>query len=236
MNINNCILKTFICLFFVLGYSSQSHSISFNFSSLFGTKKKSQHNESCDFHIQNSTFLFRADTTLIAPAVLNINFIQDYDGDGIPDKYDDCPASFGLASLKGCPPIDLTKTITYGNPSVKLKDSDFNLMVDIFNSLNFEGDNQLLCKNSKNQLNKLVTFLKKEKKLYIYISSYVDIDKNRMLNYLLSEMRASEIQKYLVNKGIARNRVSVMHFGDNMPVISLPLTRFEVEICDKMKK
>jgi hypothetical protein len=169
--------------------------------------------------------------------VLNVNIMYDVDidGDGIPNRFDNCPATFGLASMKGCPPFDLSKSVTYGNPTVNLKKGDFNLIIEIFNSLEFDGDQQLLSKDSEKQLNSLVKFLKKEKRIYLYISSYVNVSANRMKNYYLSESRAKSVRDYLVKNGIDDNRIATLFFGDMMPVVDLPATRFEVEICDKKK-
>jgi hypothetical protein len=169
--------------------------------------------------------------------VLNVNIMYDVDidGDGIPNRFDNCPATFGLASMKGCPPFDLSKSVTYGNPTVNLKKEDFDLMIEIFNSLDFEGDRQLLSNDSQKHLNSLIKFLKREKKIYLYISSYVNVSANRMQNYYLSESRVQSVHDYLVKNGIDDYRIGTLYFGDMMPVVDLPATRFEVEICDKKK-
>jgi outer membrane protein OmpA-like peptidoglycan-associated protein len=166
-----------------------------------------------------------------------VNFIYDVDvdGDGIPNRFDECPATFGSASLKGCPPVDHTKSITYGNHTVQLKESDFNLLVDIFSNLEFEGAQQLLSKKSQKQMTNLVKFLKREKKIFLYISAYVNLGNNRMQNYYLSESRVLSVKNYLTKNGIDKRRVETMFFGDMMPVVDLPATRFEVEVCDKKK-
>jgi hypothetical protein len=167
---------------------------------------------------------------------VNIMYNVDVDGDGIPNRFDDCPATFGLASLNGCPPVDFTKSITYGNPSVNLSKEDFDLMIEIFRDLEFEGENQTISKASQNKLNSLVKFLKKRKNLYLYISSYVNVGANRMQNYYLSESRVISLHKFLVKNGIDNQRIGVLFFGDMMPVVDLPPTRFEVEICDRKKQ
>jgi outer membrane protein OmpA-like peptidoglycan-associated protein len=159
----------------------------------------------------------------------------DIDGDGIPNRFDDCPVTFGSISSKGCPPLDYTKSITYGNPTVRLKEEDFKLIVEIFSNLEFDGVQQSLSKKSQKYLDNLVQFLKKEKRFYLYISAYVNLGSNRMQNYYLSESRAQSVKKYIVKKGIDSQRIETLFFGDMMPVVGLPPTRFEVEICDKKK-
>jgi flagellar motor protein MotB len=169
--------------------------------------------------------------------VSKANFIHDVDidGDGIPNRFDDCPVTFGSASMKGCPVVDHTKSITYGNPTVRLKKDDFNLLVEIFSNLEFEGSQQFLSKKSQKQMSDIVKFLKREKRLFLYISAYVNLGNNRMQNYYLSESRVLSVSNYLIKNGIEKHRIGTMFFGDMMPVVDLPATRFEVEVCDKKK-
>jgi flagellar motor protein MotB len=206
------------------------------FSFLQGKKQHNPHCENCKFHINN----FYSPYTLnyleyIPVSKANIICDVDIDGDGVPNRFDDCPATFGMTAMKGCPPVDHTKSITYGNPTVRLKDEDFNLMVKIFSSLEFEGTHQSPSKESQKHLDDLVKFLKREKQLFLYISGYVNLSNNRMQNYYLSESRVQSVSSYLIKKGIANHRITTLFFGDMMPVVDLPATRFEVEICDKKK-
>ncbi|MDR1897632.1 MAG: OmpA family protein, partial [Prevotellaceae bacterium] len=208
MNVNNISLKKlvklkiFICSIILLLYSVPSHSTGFTIPFLFGKKKQYPHDKSCLFHISHFTLPPAPKLEIYDRPTFKLTVIYDVDGDGIHDQYDNCPASYGLPSLRGCPPINLKKTVTYGNYTVYLKNSDFNLLVEIFSNLNFEGEKQSLDAQSKKQLNKLIAFLKREKKLYIYISSYVDFDSNRKRNYYLSELRVDAIYSYLTKNGI----------------------------------
>jgi hypothetical protein len=229
-------LKIAVSLIAVLLYSVQLCFAGFKPASSSQGKKSDNHYESCKFHVRNLYLPCNMNKLEHTP-VSTANFIYDVDvdGDGIPNRFDDCPATFGLASMKGCPTVDHTKSITYGNPTVRLKDNDFNLLVEIFSNLEFEGSLQSLSKKSQKHMNNLLKFLKREKRLFIYISAYVNLGSNRMQNYYLSESRVLSIKNYLVKNGIAKHRVETMFFGDMMPVVDLPATRFEVEVCDKKK-
>jgi hypothetical protein len=179
---------------------------------------------------------YRVDSLEYIPiSTANVICDVDVDGDGVLNRFDDCPATFGVRSLNGCPPIDYTKSITYGNPTVRLKAEDFNMLVETFSSLEFEGVQQSLSKKSQKQLNSVVKFLKREKRLFLYINAYVNVGSNRMQNYYMSESRVLSVSNYLIKNGIAKHRLGTVFFGDMMPVADLPATRFEVEICDKMK-
>jgi outer membrane protein OmpA-like peptidoglycan-associated protein len=199
-------------------------------------KKSTFHYENCRFHINNLYLPYTLNSLEHAPASkANVICDIDIDGDGIPNRFDNCPATSGLASLNGCPPVDHTKSISYGNPTVRLKESDFNMLVKVFSNLEFEGTQQSLSKQSQKHLTDVVNFLKREKQLFLYISSYVNLGSNRMQNYYVSESRVLSVSNYLIKSGIYRNRIETMFFGDMMPVVDLPATRFEVEITDKKK-
>jgi flagellar motor protein MotB len=228
--------KVIISLIAVSLCFAQPTVAGFDLLSFFRTKKVDRHYENCQFHITGLYMPYTVNSMEYVPvSKINIMHDVDVDGDGVPNRFDNCPVTFGTLAMNGCPPIDNSKAISYGNSTVNLKEDDFDLMVTVFSSLEFEGEQQSLTKESQNHLNKLVKFLKKEKKLYLYISAYVNVGSNRMQNYYLSESRALSVSKYLIKKGIKRDRIETLFFGDMMPVVGLPPTRFEVEICDKKK-
>jgi hypothetical protein len=215
---------------------AQPCSAGFRLFSPQQSKKINLHYESCKFHVNNLKLPNTLNRLVYLPeSKVSVMYDIDVDGDGIPNRFDNCPATFGLAALNGCPPVDHTKSISYGNPTVRLKGEDFNLLVEVFSNLEFTGTQQSLTKKSQIQLNGIVKFLKKEKRLFLYISSYVNLGKNRMQNYYVSESRVLSVSNYLIKNGIDRRRIETMFFGDMMPVVDLPDTRFEVEVCDKKK-
>jgi flagellar motor protein MotB len=228
--------KVIFCLIAVSLCFAQQGFAGFKLFSCFQNKKIDRHYENCKFHITGLYMPYVINAMEYIPeSKTNIMPDVDVDGDGVPNRFDNCPATFGIVSMNGCPPVDHTKAISYGNPTVSLKKDDFDMMVKVFSSLEFEGEQQSLNKESQNHLNNLVKFLKKEKHLYLYISSYVNMGGNRMRNYYLSESRALSVNNYLVKKGVDSHRIVTLFFGDMMPVVDLPATRFEVEICDKQK-
>jgi hypothetical protein len=229
-------LNVTVSLIVILLYSVQLSRAEFKLFSFLQSKKTISYHENCKFHIYN-LYLPSIPDSLEHIPVLKADIIcdVDIDGDGIPNRLDDCPAIPGLIALQGCPHIDNTKSITYGNPTVKLKAEDFDMLVEIFSNLEFEGAQQSLSKKSQTKLDGLVKFLKREKRLFLYISAYVNVGSNRMQNYYMSESRVLSLGNYLRKKGVASHRIETMFFGDMMHVVSLPATRFEVEICDKKK-
>jgi outer membrane protein OmpA-like peptidoglycan-associated protein len=229
-------LKIAVSLIAVLLYAVQPCFAEFRLFAFLQSKKSKPRYENCKFHVSNFYLPYTLNNLEYAPiSKANIIYDVDVDGDGVPNRFDDCPATFGTTSLKGCPPVDYTKSISYGNPTVRLKDSDFNMLVEVFSHLEFEGKEQALSKKSQERLNDIVKFLKREKRFYIYISAYVNLGANRMQNYYVSESRVLSVSNYLIKNGVESYRIETMFFGDMMPVVDLPATRFEVEICDKKK-
>ncbi|MDR1170104.1 MAG: thrombospondin type 3 repeat-containing protein, partial [Prevotellaceae bacterium] len=160
-------LRIAISIIAVLLYSVQPGFAEFKLFSFLQGKKNNPNCWSCTFHTGNFYLPYTLNYLEYTPVLkVNILYDLDVDGDGVPNRFDNCPATFGILPLNGCPPIDHTKSITYGNPTVRLKEDDFNMMVRIFSSLEFEGSQQSLSKESQKQLKEVVKFMKKEKRLF----------------------------------------------------------------------
>jgi outer membrane protein OmpA-like peptidoglycan-associated protein len=232
-NKNSKVIFSLVAIFLCF---AQPGFAGFKLFSFLQNKKVDRHHENCKFHTTGLYMPYIINNMEYTPvSKINVMHDVDVDGDGVPNRLDNCPATFGIESMNGCPPVDHTKSISYGNPTVSLKKDDFDLMVKVFSSLEFEGEQQSLNKESQNHLNNIVKLLKKEKRLYLYISSYVNTGGNRMRNYYLSESRALSVSNYLIKNGVENYRIGTLFFGDMMPVVDLPATRFEVEVCDKKK-
>jgi outer membrane protein OmpA-like peptidoglycan-associated protein len=96
---------------------------------------------------------------------------------------------------------------------------------------------------SKPELNELVELMKKHPKLRIRLEGHTTNDGNPQKNIILSEDRVKEVKKYLVEKGIAENRVEWIGYGGAKPLINRDGTpgkkelnrRVEVEIIENSK-
>lgn len=153
----------------------------------------------------------------------------DYDGDGVPNHYDRCYTVAGIPERDGCPDIDMTKIITVVSPTILFTDEEFSDAVQAFANLDF--NKHILLLSSYAALDKFVELLKSNKTWTVCMSSYVDeVIGDKAGNADLSKKRLEAVQKYLIKKGIDKKRISGKYFGDSMPVIDLPPTRFEVEL------
>jgi outer membrane protein OmpA-like peptidoglycan-associated protein len=70
------------------------------------------------------------------------------------------------------------------------------------------------------ELNDLVTFMKKYPTVRIRLEGHTDNQGNLQLNLELSENRAKEVKKYLVDQGIDENRIEWIGYGGQRPTNS----------------
>lgn len=106
-------------------------------------------------------------------------------------------------------------------------------------SLNFYNNSDIILRESRPVLNKLLKLLKENPDLKIDIQGHICcqiVEKNA-----ISHKRAVAIYKYLIRNGINKNRLSHQSFGSSKPIYELPEKneterkanrRVEIEIID----
>jgi flagellar motor protein MotB len=77
-----------------------------------------------------------------------------------------------------------------------------------------------LLPESKVELQKLIEFLNLNKTVFIEIEGHTDNVGSEDMNQKLSESRAKEVYKYLINKGIYDDRMKYKGYGLTQPVSS----------------
>ena len=129
----------------------------------------------------------------------------DTDGDGVLDKDDLCPNEPGPESNKGCPePNDdeqkrlnqYAKTILFDNGKATIK---------------FE---------SAEILNQIINVLKKYPNSRFRIEGHTDSTGKRQKNIELSQNRADAVKVYLIQGGIASDRLESVGYGPDKPIAS----------------
>lgn len=88
------------------------------------------------------------------------------------------------------------------------------------NSVNFDLNKATLTDKAKANLDKLVTVFKQEPDTYISIFGYTDNTGREEYNLSLSKQRAASVKQYLVQKGIAANRIATDGLGIADPIAS----------------
>lgn len=131
-----------------------------------------------------------------------LNGCPDSDGDGIKDSDDKCPATAGLAANNGCPEVkeEVKKVL-----DLAVKDIQFNSGSDVLKS------------SSNGSLDQVVVLMK-ENDFSLELSGYTDSTGNAEKNLDLSKRRANAVKQYLINKGIASDRLFADGYGIVNPV------------------
>jgi outer membrane protein OmpA-like peptidoglycan-associated protein len=129
----------------------------------------------------------------------------DTDGDGVLDKDDLCPEVKGTAANRGCPEV---------TEEVVKKLNDYARTI-LFNSgkSTFKDETVPVLENMKN-------ILKEYPQARFSIEGHTDSDGSNALNQTLSENRAAAVVTYLVENGIAADRLRSVGFGETKPIAS----------------
>ncbi len=86
------------------------------------------------------------------------------------------------------------------------------------NNVNFERNSSTLDENSSVELDKVVSFLKNNKKMHIRILGHTDYLASDEYNGWLSRLRARAVAEYLMSKGIVANRIETIGMGKKAPI------------------
>ena len=95
-------------------------------------------------------------------------------------------------------------------------------------SIYFDYGSVKINQTSKESLNRLVDFLKSNPNVErIEIGSHTDQVGSAEFNLALSQQRAKSVENYLVRKGVPRQKVISIGYGENKPVIKKATTEQE---------
>jgi len=119
----------------------------------------------------------------------------DSDGDGVPDKYDECPDTpkGAIVDSRGC---WVVKGVTFDYKKWDIKER--------FNS----------------NLNNIVNVLQNNPDMHIRIEGHTDNIGSLKYNIGLSQKRAQAVKNYLIGKGIQESRISTAGYGFKKPIAS----------------
>lgn len=154
--------------------------------------------------------------------------VPDTDKDGIPDAQDACPSIAGLARYNGCAipdtdhdgvndEADQCPTIAgiAGNNGCEDLQPKFDRIAA---ALKFEIGQVNLAAKSLQGLDSLVAIMIQYPTSSLIISGHTDNTGSRKINDPLSLLRAKKVQTYLVKKGVAVNRTTLVGMADTMPI------------------
>ena len=102
-------------------------------------------------------------------------------------------------------------------PEIKLDNLKENKAY-IFKNVTFRSGKAILTENSFPELISLIGYLNKNPNIKIEIGGHTDNVGSEESNRILSENRARAVYGYLINNGIAEERLSFKGYGESMPI------------------
>jgi len=137
----------------------------------------------------------------------------DSDGDGIPDYKDKCPTVPAPGTPDGCPPPVVEKP---AEPApVPAPEAPRKLTLE---GVNFSTDSSGLLPESIAILDGAAATLKEWGEVKIEVAGHTDSVGTDAYNLRLSQRRADTVRAYLIEKGIAADRLFAKGYGESSPV------------------
>ncbi len=163
-----------------------------------------------------------------------MNGCPDADGDGVADKDDTCPTVAGPKENKGCPwpdtdgdgvadKDDACPTVpgtVANNGCPEVSDDAMKRLNEYGKTILFNSGKASFQKQTIPVLEAMTAILKEYPTANFSLEGHTDSDGSEALNQKLSEERAAAVKNFLVENGIAADRLSSKGFGESMPVDS----------------
>ena len=162
------------------------------------------------------------------------NGCPDTDGDGVPDKDDKCPDVAGPAENGGCPwpdtdgdgvldkddlcPNEPGPASNNGCPEPN--DDDQKRLNQYAKTILFDTGKASIKFESAEILNQIINVLKKFPNSRFRIEGHTDSTGNKQKNIDLSQNRADAVKIYLIQGGIASDRLESKGYGPEKPIAS----------------
>jgi len=129
--------------------------------------------------------------------------IPDTDSDGINDEQDSCKDVPGIPENHGCPLIkkEVKDKIDFAAKNIFFKTGSYELLEISFSSLD-----------------EVAKILNVNPSFTLTIEGHTDNVGTNQSNKKLSENRANAVMQYLISKGISKNRLSAIGYGQTRPV------------------
>jgi len=135
----------------------------------------------------------------------------DSDRDGVPDDDDLCPNAKetinGIADDDGCPDT--------GDPRVIYEEGKFTVL----DTIRFETGRADIKPESHGLLDQVAQMVKANPDVKVRVEGHTDDTGPRDLNMRLSQERAESVRRYLIQRGVAPQRVRAVGYGPDKPLV-----------------
>ncbi|RBA29043.1 OmpA family protein [Flavobacterium tibetense] len=166
------------------------------------------------------------------PGTKIMNGCPDADGDGVADKDDECPTVAGPKENKGCPwpdtdgdgvadKDDACPTVpgtVANNGCPEVSDDAMKKLNEYGKTILFNSGKASFQKQTIPVLEAMTAILKEYPTAKFSLEGHTDSDGAEAMNQKLSEERAAAVKNFLVENGIAADRLTSKGFGETMPV------------------
>jgi outer membrane protein OmpA-like peptidoglycan-associated protein len=158
----------------------------------------------------------------------------DADGDGVADQNDACPTVKGDKANKGCPWPDtdgdkvldkddkcptVAGTVA-NNGCPEVSEDTMKKLNDYAKTILFDTAKSSFQKQTYPVLQAMVAILKEYPTAKFALEGHTDADGKDATNLTLSQGRAAAVRTYLIDNGIAADRLTSEGFGETKPVAS----------------
>lgn len=171
------------------------------------------------------------------PGSINLFGCPDKDNDGVADSEDLCPELSGIAEFGGCPDSDGDKVSDDldncpnipGSPSNKgcplIQAKELEALEVASRTVSFEQGNAKLNKSSFYILEQVANVLHNYPNYNLQIEGHMFGLSSEALNKVLSENRALSCKDFLVQQGIAADRIAISAYGSSKPLTKAEKSR-----------
>jgi outer membrane protein OmpA-like peptidoglycan-associated protein len=134
---------------------------------------------------------------------------KDTDGDTLPDHRDNCPTEPGPVENQGCP-VQQKQLVEIQQDRIEIKDKVY-----------FDTNQATIQRRSFKLLEQVAKVILEHPELEkVWIEGHTDESGGLEHNRQLSQRRADAVRTYLINKGVAPERLEARGFGRDRPVAS----------------
>jgi len=152
----------------------------------------------------------------------------DSDGDGVPDHQDNCPNTVRGAAVdeNGCEldsdgdgVVDRIDQCPNTRPGAQVDVRGCEIREEIrLPGVNFESNSDRLLPGAENVLRDAAESLQRNPSIRVEVQGHTDSDGAAEYNEGLSERRAATVRDYLINQGVAPERLTVRGYGESEPI------------------
>jgi OmpA-OmpF porin, OOP family len=146
------------------------------------------------------------------------------DGDGIPDDQDRCPLVPGPADNQGCPYEEKEYVGDASAAATAPPPEESNVIISqgslmILKKVHFEYNSDQIMEISDGILNEVADTIDKNPQLTrIHIEGHADQRGNPRYNLKLTQRRAAAVYRYLLDRGVPREKLSHQGYGAYCPI------------------